>query len=203
MSVGDSPNDLERFRNERDRLERIRCGDQQAFEAAFRELHPQLCDFVDRFVHAQDIAEEIVQELFFVFWMNRQTVQLTSLRGYLFAAARNRALHHLRHQSFRARLTRRLGLVPELAGVAAPRELSDAEIVHEEQRADIRRAIEALPPRSRQAFALRWDEQLSHAEIGQRMGISVKGVEKLLATARRLLRDPLAKHAPPLADFGD
>lgn len=203
MPDSEPPNDLEKHNEARRRLERLRAGDEREFELVFRELHAPLCDFADRFVQSQAIAEEIVQELFFVFWMNRQTVQVNSLRGYLFAAAKNRAMHHLRHRSFRTRVGVRLGLTPALAGVAEPRELSDDEIAREEERVDIRRAIESLPPRSRQAFELRWDEQLSHAEIAGRMGISVKGVEKLLATAKRLLREPLAKHAPTLADQGD
>lgn len=175
--------------------QRIREGDIQAFESLFREYHAPLCEFVDRFVLSQAIAEEIVQDLFLGLWMNRETAAVTSLRGYLFTAARNRALHHLRHQSFRLRLNRRHGPSPELAGVAEGGELADRIIEREEQRADIEQAIDRLPRRTRLAFEFSWKDQLTQPEIAARMGISVKGVEKLLATAKRLLRDLLGRHA--------
>jgi len=178
-------------------LQRIRDGDIQAFERLFREYHAPLCEFVDRFVQSQAIAEEIVQDLFLVLWMNRQTTAVTSLRGYLFTAARNRALHFLRHQTFRARLGRRHGSRPELAGVAEAGEPVDQTVEREEQRADIERAIGRLPRRSRLAFEFSWKQQLTQVEIASRMGISVKGVEKLLATAKRLLRELLERHAEP------
>ena len=70
--------------------------DLTAFEALFRQYHAPLCEVVDCYVRSQAIAEEIVQDLFFAVWVRRATLEATSLQGYLFRAARNRALHHVR-----------------------------------------------------------------------------------------------------------
>jgi len=42
---------------------------------------------------------------------------------------------------------------------------------------------------------LQWDYEMSHAEIATAMGISIKGVEKLIATAKAKLRQALGNHA--------
>ena len=52
----------------------------------------------------------------------------------------------------------------------------------------IRGAIDRLPPRARLALVLQRDHEMTQAEIAEAMDISLKGVEKLLATARQKLR---------------
>jgi len=58
-----------------------------------------------------------------------------------------------------------------------------------ERRNRLRAAIEALPERCRLVMQLRWEEQLSHAEIADVLGISVKGVERQLSRGLQFLRD--------------
>jgi RNA polymerase sigma factor (sigma-70 family) len=55
-------------------------------------------------------------------------------------------------------------------------------------------AIDELPTRARLALVLQRDHEMSQAEIANAMGISVKGVEKLLATAKTKLRLLLSAH---------
>ena len=58
-------------------------------------------------------------------------------------------------------------------------------------------AIDELPPGCRQVLLLRKVEQLSHREIGQRLGIAVSTVEKQHARALRLLRAALPAESRP------
>ncbi|MGH8547062.1 MAG: sigma-70 family RNA polymerase sigma factor, partial [Methylococcales bacterium] len=51
------------------------------------------------------------------------------------------------------------------------------------------RAVAELPPKCRQVFLLRKVEQLSHAEIAERLGISRSMVEKHLHRAMMHCRD--------------
>ena len=175
---------------------RIRGGDISAFEHLFRALHAPLCEVVDSYVLSQQIAEEIVQDLFMAVWVDRERVPPPrSIRAYLFASARNRALQHLRHRSVARKWAERVRLEPALHTNAAPRTPDRALEMDEVSRA-LRLAVDQLPPRSRVAFVLRWDYEMSNAQIATAMGISIKGVEKLLAAAKTKLRDLLGPHAP-------
>src|SRR6266550_8531696 len=71
----------------------------RAWESAFATHYCGLCDYVLRFVGSADAAQDLVQDLFLHLWDTRgprDAVRLT--RGYLYVAARNRALKYLRHR---------------------------------------------------------------------------------------------------------
>jgi len=176
---------------------RIRDGDVGAFEALFRALHGPLCEVVDGYVRSQAVAEEIVQELFFVLWVDRDRLpEARSIRAYLFGAARNRAVHHLRHQAVVKRWADRSRSDPDGHSPRPPDRLLES---HETEIA-VREAIDQLPARTRVAFILQWDYEMSHSEIATAMGISIKGVEKLIATAKTKLRATLGEHAAACVD---
>ncbi len=171
---------------------RIRDGDVSAFEALFRTLHAPLCEVVDSFVHSQAVAEEIVQELFFVVWVDRARFpEARSMRAYLFAAARNRAVHHLRHVAVARRWSEHSTLAAETGSRPSPDRLLEGR----ETVLAVRQAIDNLPTRTRLAFLLQWEYEMSHTEIATAMGISTKGVEKLLSTAKAKLKAALGDHA--------
>ncbi len=80
-------------------VRRIRAGDERALEEVFRAYYAGMCSFVRRFVHAPDISEELVQDVFFKLWAKRESLtDIDALRTYLFRAARNTALNHLRRR---------------------------------------------------------------------------------------------------------
>lgn len=174
-------------------VRRIRDGDTGAFEALFRALHAPLCEVVDGYVRSQAVAEEIVQELFFVLWVERERFpEARSMRAYMFTAARNRAVHHLRHQAVVRRWSDRTRTESDKPAVRTPDRLLEAQ----ETELAVQRAIDALPARTRVAFVLQWGYQMSQTEIATAMGISIKGVEKLIASAKAKLKVSLGDHAP-------
>ncbi len=167
-------------------IQRIRAGDEAAFEALFRALAPGLCALVTRYVDSRPVAEELVQELFFDLWSNRATLSADqAITGYLFAAARNRALNHLRHERRIVRWDdgddpRRSHADPSAAGES---ELLDA--------LELQDAIEHLPARCRLIFTLSRQQDMTYGEIASSLGLSVKTVETQMGRALRSLRERL------------
>jgi len=179
---------------------RIRDGDIGAFESLFRAFHAPLCEIVDGYVRSQAIAEEIVQDLFFVLWVERERFpEARSMRAYMFTAARNRAVHHLRHRAVAKRWTERVRSETEPAVARAPDRFLEAG----ETQLAVREAIDRLPARTRVAFVLQWEYEMSHDEIATAMDISIKGVEKLIATAKSKLRASLGDHAAAYVERQD
>jgi RNA polymerase sigma-70 factor (ECF subfamily) len=174
-----------------DTAARIRAGDAKAFELAFRAYYQPLCAFAARFVRDTAAAEDLVQDVFGAMWTARGTIVIkTSLRAYLYTSVRNRALNVRKHEVVAddwerdesADDARELHTRPLQPDVLLDRALLESEV---------EAAFNALPERAATALRLRWRDELTYAEIAEAMGISVKGVEKLLSRGLRALRERL------------
>ncbi len=62
---------------------------------------------------------------------------------------------------------------------------------NEELKKLISDAIESLPEKSRQIYKMAWEENLSHKEISEKLGITPKTVENHVGIALRKLRAAL------------
>jgi RNA polymerase sigma-70 factor (ECF subfamily) len=167
----------------------IRTGSTSAFEELFTAFAAALANFVFRYVESQDDAQEIVQDLFFTLWRDRERLIVTgSIHDYLYAAARNRARDWLKHRRVMHRWQERA--VHEI-DIVETEDAVDQQLIRAEERAAIERALAELPERRRAICTLRWTSGLSYAEIAQRLGISEKTVETQLNRAVRELRQRL------------
>ena len=69
----------------------------KAFEHAFKIHYPELCKYCIRFVQNEEIAEDIVQELFFKIWNKGSDFSISSsLKSYLYKATYNNSIEYLR-----------------------------------------------------------------------------------------------------------
>ncbi len=170
----------------------IAAGDRTAFEQLFRAHYRPLCAFALQYVKDADRAEDVVQELFFRLWQDRERTTVTiSLKAYLFAAVRNRCLNALKTQG----RVRSLNEEVDDRGEDAVR----GEEEHTDRIARVQAAIAALPEERRKVFRLSRYEGLKYHEIADRLGISVKTVENQMGKALKTLREDLADLVPALA----
>ena len=85
-------------------LAKIKESDIQAFEEIFRRYYSPLCWYAAGITGEVEAAEEIVEELFYVFWKDREHLQIfQSIKSYLYRAARNEALQYCQHREVRER----------------------------------------------------------------------------------------------------
>src|SRR5690554_2201705 len=89
-------NKIPHIADEEDLVQRIRKGDQKAFEVLYRSYYFDLCEFTHRYVRLPAVCEEIVQDLFLNIWRRKEELYPKgSCRSYLYKAARNGALDYL------------------------------------------------------------------------------------------------------------
>jgi RNA polymerase sigma-70 factor (ECF subfamily) len=163
-------------------------GDERALEAVFRAHYATMCGVVRRIVFAPDVAEELVQDVFFKLWTKReQLVQIDALRTYLYRAARNTALNHLRRQKLEVAHEER-----EAAKGEPMAEATDDSAAAGDLAAAVQAAINRLPSRCREIFLLSRDAGLTYGEIAAELGISIKTVETQMGRALKSLRLSLA-----------
>ena len=177
--------------DDRELIERVRRGEREAFDSAFRAYYALLVGTAESIVRSRAVAEELVQDVMLALWMKRETLTVDdSLRAYLYRATRNRALNHVRHERVHLRTT---PLFAEASSVppTGPTALADAEIS-----AALSVAMNHLPDRCREVFELSRAQHLTYSEIATTLGISVKTVEAQMGKALRILREQLAEWLP-------
>lgn len=171
--------------------ERIRAGDEGAFEELFRRYYRVLCIYAARIDSTGIRSEEIVQEVLLRVWMLRDRLNVTgTLSGYLYTAVRNHALNQRARSITEKRWRQATALEALDSSYDAPS--ADDDFRAAELAIAIDAAIARLPARCRQAFVLRRQHQMSYAEIARVMQIAPKTVEIQIGNALRRLREALA-----------
>ena len=168
--------------------ERIRGDSYAAFEALFDAYYAELVESASYYVHRKEVAEELVQDVFFNIWDRRHDWHPRgALRTYLYGAVRNHCLMHLRHEKVvqRWRREERHRPRPEADGPVD-------RLEYKEFSRAVQQAIEALPERRRLVFTLSRRQGLTYAEIAALLDLSINTVENQMVRALKTLRERLA-----------
>lgn len=155
-----------------------------------------------RFLRARfrqdDEADDIAQEAWLRLYRLEHPQQLDNAKAFLFQAASNLAVDHLR----RVRLEREFAQHSQVeeAGPELERAM-DAD----QQLAIVQAAIADLPPVTRQAFTMHRTRNMSYPEIAEALGVSTSMVEKHIIQAlkhcrRRLQAGNRASQTTPIRD---
>lgn len=155
-------------------------GKLSAFEQLVRRHQASAWNAAFRLLGNANDAEDVAQEAFLRILRAAHRYRPTaSFRTYLYRILTRLCRDH-----------RRKAALPSCPNPdAEPGQGLPAEacaIAKEERRA-MQEALASLPVRQREAVVLRYYERLSYDEIGQVMGTSRKGVERLLAKGRAAL----------------
>jgi RNA polymerase sigma-70 factor, ECF subfamily len=174
-------------------------GNQQAFEALVQRYSTSLFNFIHHFTGDQDLACDILQQVFLQLFLNLSTLYTEKpLRPWLFQVARNCCVDELRR-------SKRKGAIPfselERGGdewdLSLVFEIPDTDPLPEEwaeQRElqhSLHQAIQMLPLRFRSVVLLRYTSQLSFAEIGNVLHMPEATAKTYFQRAKPLLRAAL------------
>ena len=135
-------------------------------------------------------ADDVYQELFVRLRGGALPQDLTNPKGYLFRMAYNlanelaraRRRQEARDMQWTDATTQKVG-ADTISDTAA----ADDALASKERLAAVMRAVEGLPPKTREVFVMCRVRGLSHREIAAVMGISTKTVEKHMTAALKHL----------------
>ena len=127
-----------------------------------------------------DLAEDLLQEALSRGWQRPDVVALASEHcdRWLRTTARNLFFMHLRRQKTR----------PEITDVRLLEQVWVEEVQSDQRGEALRACLQTLPPRSRQAVALHYEQGLSRQTIGTKLGITAQSIKSLLRRARQALK---------------
>ena len=162
---------------------RIAEGDEAAFSELFYAYHQRLGAYVYRLTESRPATQEIVQDVFVKIWVKRSGLaDIVNFDAYLFTAARNHVFNYIRNMARERSRQAALEVEPAVA-VETPEE--DYHLMLDE-------AVAQLPQQQQRVYRLHKQEGLSHAEIAERMQLSVETVKKHMSLALRAIRDRLS-----------
>lgn len=161
--------------------------DQAAFEKLFYQLNRQLMAIALPIIGSQQLAEEIVSDVFCALWKNRKVIQVhSSFKAYIFTSIRNKALDYLR------KLKREKTIDLSYAvHVTYQDDTPEQKLDYEQMLVRVEQAIQALPQQCRSIFLLNREKGMKYKEIASQLNISVKTVETHMGRALRHLRNQL------------
>ena len=162
--------------------------DPSVIEHLFKSHYSPLCRTVYKIVRSQQVAEDIVQEVFLKLWNKREELEINvSLKSYLFRSAINTSLNFI-GQSKKLEF-----LEEEDLNVLSHNDVENNYDFLETEK-NIKEAIDTLPPACRSVFILSRFEELSYKEIADTLQISVKTVENQMGKALKVLREKLKNY---------
>jgi len=161
-------------------------------DALYRKEAQAVRLFVKQIVRNASDAEDIVQETFLRTWPALSSGSVECPRAFLFRAARNLALNHIRHARVRNADAAR-AVSDEALNHHVP--TAEEEMISSEEAAACRRLLEELPQRCREAFVLRVVEDLSYKQMSKSMRLSVSTLEKHIGKGKQICRTLLTDPA--------
>ncbi len=167
--------------------------DTQMIEDAFKSHFKGLHQYAYAIIKDEIMAEEMVQNVFYKLWKNRDTIKVNeSMAAYLYRSVYNESLNYLKHlkvkMAYQAHAARTM---EDINNAADKLKLKELETKLEE-------ALRELPEQCRTIFQMSRFQEMKYMEIAGKLGISVKTVENQMGKALKILRHKLVDFLPVL-----
>jgi RNA polymerase sigma-70 factor (ECF subfamily) len=155
-------------------------GDERAFTSFYERHSPAIFNYLQRLVHDQRQAEDLLQETFVAVWRGASAFKHQSkVKTWLFRIAHNKAVSWLRrHRPFS--IDEEPGLLDDGPG---PEMLAAINLRNEA----LRSALDDLTPNHRAVIELVFVHELAYSEIAQVMDCPIGTVKSRMSYALRHL----------------
>lgn len=159
----------------------IKNGDKRALDFLFKKYYNSLCKFASYLTGRNDLAEEIVADVFFRIWEKRETIAVEkNLKSYLFMATRHTAINYMKQEKL-VMVDLSDDLVEENPG---PEEV----FMYHELELRLTNLINFLPQKRKAIFQLNRFEGFTYTEIAEILSLSSKTVENQMGKAIKQLK---------------
>ncbi len=168
----------------------LRDGSELAFNELYRICFKPLYRKIYSMVKDENIADEVVQELFVRIWQKRENLKTgENFRVYLFTIAQNLVYDYYRKVAKDLRLAAKL-----LSNTTDYYLHSDVLLENKESRKILLEAVEQLSPKRKEVFTRCKLQGKTYEEASHELGISVATVNTHMTHAIKIVREYLWKN---------
>ena len=157
--------------------------------AKFRSIFDQYYESIRSFAYYKtgdvDLADDIVQEVFLKLWNNLKDIKEETVKSLLYTIASNTIKNHFKHQKVVYNFQKQ-----ETNNDSADE--ADSDLRQEELNRKLQDALAEIPDKAREVFLMNRIEGLTYNDIADRLGLSVKAIEKRMSEALSILRSRIS-----------
>lgn len=176
--------------NEKKYLQALVDGDREAFAAIYERYAGKCLRFVISLTNDEDLAKDITHDVFIKVWKYRKRISgIDSFNSYLFRMMKNAVLD----ASERDHIAR-LSICEKYKVDNDEQEIADDELNADTLRRIVLESLNGMPDQRRKVFMMSRFKGVSNAEIAERMGLSIRTVEKHISNALVDVRRALKKN---------
>lgn len=164
----------------------IKSDPEKVLKALYDNYYDSMCHHVNLILRDENVAEDIVQEVFMSIWKKHEDLEIqSSIEGYLKRSCRNRALNYIRDNVMKWEDD------TALENQHSDHVTSDEMLDFDDLNFKIQYEIGQLPEKCGIIFSLSRFEELTYSEIAKQLDISVKTVENQISKALKILREKI------------
>lgn len=169
--------------------ESFRNGNEKAFSEIFNAHVQMLFRYGIKFIADEEMVKDSIQELFIKLYHNRQNLSATdNIRLYLFRALKNKLIDALYSRKDTVSLSSAV-LTFEIANPEEPDQEDDWDRIVQKSR--LKKGIQALTARQREAIYLRYTMDMSLEEISSLLEMNYQSARNLIHRSVEKLRKEL------------
>ena len=157
---------------------------QKDFEELFYRWFNDLMNFVYSYLHDEEVARDIVHDVFLTLWNNRTHLDTSwSLKSYLFTLSRNYTLNYIRHQKVITH--NESGLIRD--SQEFQEEIGEYETTMER----LREKLACLPEKQREVLVKCLVEGKMYKQVAEELNVSVNTIKTHIKRALAFLREEM------------
>lgn len=130
------------------------------------------------------MAEDLSQDVFIKLWEHRSKIDKKTVKAYLYTIALNLTINHNRRRSLHFKFTNQIKSQSDSESPQTIAEMNEYKNILDQ-------ALSKLSAGGREVFLMNRLEDLTYSEIAERLGLSVKAIEKRMSKALKQLKEQL------------